>query len=89
MMNLSEINMTAIIQTRRNKHFLLNQSRLKEAQKVLGAKTETETVELALERVITEAEQSTEAWLAQDKFLTAAARENLEIKDILGRLEEK
>jgi len=87
--NLSEINMTAIIQTRRNKHFLLNQSRLKEAQKVLGAKTETETVELALERVITEAEQSKEAWLAQDKFLKAAARENLEIKDIFGRLEEK
>ncbi len=87
-MNIGEINMSAIIQTRKNKHFLLNQNRLKEAQKVLGAKTETETIELALERVITEADLS-EAWLAQDKFLKAAAMDDLEIKDVFGRLEEK
>ncbi len=88
-MNIGEINMSAIIQTRKNKHFLLNQNRLKEAQKVLGAKTETETIELALERVITEADLSEQAWLAQVKFLKAAAMDDLEIKDVFGRLEEK
>ena len=81
--------MSTVIQNRKNKHFLLNQTRLKKAQDILGARTETETIELALEKVITEAEIRARAWLAQDKFLKAAARENLEIKDIFGRLEEK
>jgi len=34
------------------KHFRLNTNLLKEAQKILGAKTETETIEIALSDVI-------------------------------------
>ncbi len=81
--------MSTTFQNRKNKHFLLNQSRLKKAQSVLGARTETETIELALERVITEAELNEQAWLAQNKFVKAAAKDNLQIEDVFGRLEEK
>ncbi len=81
--------MSTVIQNRKNKHFLLNQTRLKKAQDILGARTETETIELALEKVITEAEIRARAWLAQDKFIKAAAKDNLQIEDVFGRLEEK
>lgn len=80
--------MAVTTESRKNKHFLLNQNRLKEAQKVLGAKTETETIELALERIISEAERNTRARQAQDKFLKAALRDELQIEDVFGRLEE-
>lgn len=53
--------MAVAVENRKNKHFLLNQNRLKKAQKVLGAKTETETIELALERIISEAERNAQA----------------------------
>jgi len=81
--------MSTAIQNRKNKHFLLNQSRLKKAQTVLGARTETETIELALERVITEAELNEQALLAHNKFVKAAAKDNLQIEDVFGRLEER
>ena len=80
--------MAAIVENRKNKHFLLNQNRLKQEQKVLGAKTETETIELALERIISEAERSAQAQQAQDKFLKSAIRGDLQIEDVFGRLEE-
>ncbi len=81
--------MSTAIENRKNKHFLLNQSRLKKAQTVLGAKTETETIELALERVISEAELNERAWLAHEQFIKAAAKSDLQIEDAFGRLEEK
>jgi hypothetical protein len=43
---MSDMNNT--IGQRRNKHLILDQAKLKRAQKVLGAKTETEAVERAL-----------------------------------------
>lgn len=79
--------MAVTVENRKNKHFLLNQNRLKEVQKVLGAKTETETIELALERIISEAERNTQAQQAQDKFLKAAVQDDLQIEDVFGRLE--
>lgn len=79
--------MSVIIESRKNKHFLLNQNRLKKAQKVLGAKTETETIELALERIISDAEREAQAQQAQEKFLAAAIKDNLQIEDVFGRLE--
>lgn len=81
--------MSTNAQTRKNKHFLLNQARLKKAQKLLGTRTETETVEIALERVISEAEKNKKAWAAQDKFLKTAIKEGLVIEDVFGHLEEK
>lgn len=81
--------MSTTTQSRKNKHFLLDQTRLKKAQEVLGTRTETETIEIALERVISEAEANEKAWTAQDKFLKTAVKEGLVIEDVFGRLEEK
>lgn len=81
--------MPVITRDRKNKHFLLDQSRLKKAQKVLGTRTETETIEIALERVISEAERNEKAKTAQDKFLKAAIKEGLIIEDVFGRLGDK
>ena len=81
--------MSTTTQSRKNKHFLLDQTRLKKAQEVLGTRTETETIEIALEKVISEAEANEKAWTAQDKFLKTAVKEGLVIEDVFGRLEEK
>ena len=44
----------AVTRTRTHKHFQLDSAKIKRAQKALGAKTETETLERALDRVIAE-----------------------------------
>lgn len=79
---------TIRISTRKNKHFILDQERLKRAQKVLGTRTETETIEIALERVITEADKNKKAWAAHDRFLAAGRKNGLVIQDVFGRLED-
>ncbi len=74
---------------RRNKHVILDQAKLKKAQKVLGAKTETEAIERALDSVIHEDERNRRAWSAHDRFLRAVTREGLQIRDAFGRLGAK
>jgi hypothetical protein len=74
---------------RRNKHLILDQAKLKKAQKVLGAKTETEAIERALDSVIDEGERNRRAWAAHERFVTAAKRQGLKIHDAFGRLEAK
>lgn len=74
---------------RKNKHFVLNHSNLKKAQKVLGTKTETETIETALEMVLNEAEKNKKAWSAHENFVKTAIKEGLVIEDVFGRLEGK
>lgn len=81
--------MSTTTKNRKNKHFILNQVRLKKAQNVLGTKTETETIEIALERIITEAEKNKKAWNAQERFIKNAAKEALVIEDVFGHLEDK
>jgi len=81
---MSSLNNTT--RPRRNKHLILDQAKLKKAQKVLGAKTETEAVERSLDSVIAEDERSRMAWAAHDRFIRAAVREGLEIRDAFGRL---
>ena len=73
--------------TQRHKHLILNQAKLKKAQKVLGAKTETEAIERALDSVINEDERNRRAWSAHDRFIRAALRDRLVIHDVFGRLE--
>lgn len=75
--------------TRKNKHVMLDQTKLKKAQQILEAKTETETIERALDRVIAEVEKDRQAWAAHQRFLKAAARGDLTIQDVFGRLEGK
>lgn len=82
---MAEITKTS---TRKNKHFILDQTRLKRAQKALGTRTETETIERALENAITEAERNEQAWAAHDDFVTAAIKSRARIIDVYGRLED-
>ena len=71
------------LKKRTHKHFQLDPRRLKLAQRVLKAKTQTETIERALDLVIAEYESNR---------LTAKAHEpviksGIEIKDVYGTLE--
>jgi hypothetical protein len=75
--------MKMVSSTHRNKHLILDQAKLKKAQQVLGAKTETETIERALEHVISEAEKDRRAWAATEKLV----RSGIRIKDIFGRVD--
>jgi hypothetical protein len=68
---------------RKNKHLILDQAKLKKAQKVLGARTETETIERALERVISEAEKDRRAWAATERLI----KSGVQIKDVFGRVD--
>ena len=68
---------------RKNKHLILNQTKLSLAKNILGAKTETETIELALDSIISEAEKNKIAFNATRDFL----RSGIEIKDVFGNLE--
>jgi hypothetical protein len=68
---------------RTHKHFQLDSAKIKRAQKALRAKTETETIERALDFTITEHERNRLALEANERFL----RSGVEIKDVYGRLD--
>lgn len=67
-----------------HKHFRLDSIKLKRAQKVLDARTETETVERALDLAISEHQRNKLAEEANQKFL----RSGIVIRDIFGALSE-
>lgn len=69
----------------RHKHLLLDQGKIEKAQKALGARTETEAIELALEIVIGEAEKNRCAWAATEKLV----KSGIQINDVFGRLTRK
>jgi S-adenosylmethionine:tRNA-ribosyltransferase-isomerase (queuine synthetase) len=71
----------------KNKHLILNQTKIKKAQKILGAKTDTETVELALDKVIDEAEANQRAREAHERFIREAIGKGIQIRDVFGRLD--
>jgi len=68
---------------RAHKHFQLDAVKIKRAQKVLRTKTETETIERALDFAITEHERNRLAWEANERFLKSGG----EIKDVFGKLD--
>ena len=68
---------------KKRKHLILSQSKLNLAKKILGTKTETETIELALDSIISEAEKNKKTFKATESFLNSKA----EIKDVFGNLE--
>ena len=68
---------------RSHKHFQLDSAKIKRAQRALHAKTETETIERALDLAITEHERNQLAWDAHERFIKSGA----EIKDVYGVLE--
>lgn len=72
---------------KRNKHVVLNQHTLKQAQSVLGARTETETIEKALAQVIANDHSNRAAGAANEEFIRNMTGQNLEIIDVYGRLD--
>jgi len=66
------------------KHFRLDARKIKRAQRILGAKTETETVERALDLVLSEYQRNRLTLEANLRFV----RSGIEIKDIYGNLED-
>jgi len=68
---------------RRHKHFQLDAVKIKRAQQALGAATETETIERALDLAITEHERNRRAWTANERFL----KSGIQIKDVYGTLD--
>jgi hypothetical protein len=74
----------ATVGNRVHKHFQLDVSKIKRAKKVLQAKTETETIERALDFAIGEHEKNRRLAEANRRFI----KSGIEIKDLYGRLEE-
>lgn len=72
-----------ILKARSHKHFRLDASKIKRAQKLLQAGTETEAIERALDLVISEHERNRLAHEANDRFLKSSAA----LKDVYGTLE--
>ena len=69
---------------RTHKHFSLDARKIKRAQRVLHASTETEAIERALDLVLSEYERDRLALEANLRFM----RSGIEIKDVYGNLEE-
>jgi hypothetical protein len=69
---------------RAHKHFQLDSVKIKRAQKLLRAKTETETIERALDFTITEHERNRLLLDANERFL----RSGVEIRDVYRKLED-
>lgn len=65
-----------------HKHFRLDAVKIRRAQKVLRTKTETETIERALDAVIAEHRRSQLAIEANERFV----KSGIEIKDVYGKL---
>lgn len=74
----------ATASSRAHKHFQLDSVKIKRAQKALRAKTETETIERALDFAITEHESNRLVLEANERFL----RSGVEIKDVYGKLDD-
>lgn len=65
-----------------HKHFRLDQTKIRKAQKLLGAKTETETMDRALDELIAERERHRRTWAAIDRFVRSGAQ----VQDVSGAL---
>lgn len=69
---------------RSHKHYQLNTTKIKRAQKALRAKTETETIDRALDLAIEEARSGRLVLDATERFL----KSGLQIKDVYGTLDD-
>ena len=67
---------------RSHKHLVLDSVKIKRAQRILGAKTETETIERALDWTISENKRNRLAFAANERFL----KSGIQIQDVYGKL---
>ena len=65
-----------------HKHFQLDATKIRRAQKVFKTKTETEAIECALDFAIDEHEKNRAVAEANEQFV----RSGVEIKDVYGKL---
>lgn len=68
---------------RAHKHYQLDATKIKRAQKVLRAKTETEAIDRALDLAIAEHEKNRLVLQATERFV----KSGIEIKDVYGSLD--
>jgi hypothetical protein len=68
---------------RTHKHFQLDATKIRRAQRVFKAKTETEAIERALDFVIDEHEKNLVVTEANEKFV----RSGIEIRDVYRKLD--
>jgi hypothetical protein len=73
-----------LAKTRSHKHFQLDTGKLKRAQRVLRAETETETIERALDAIITEDARNRLTVEANDRFV----KSGVDIGDAYGTLDK-
>lgn len=67
---------------RRHKHFVLDSNKIARAKKALRARTETETIERALDLAISEQQRNELAWEATERFVKSGAR----IRDVYEKV---
>ena len=67
----------------KHKHFVLDEAKIQRVKKVLGARTETEAIDKALDEVLQEHESNEAAWRAHERFI----KSGIQIKDVYGRLD--
>lgn len=67
-----------------HKHFQLDTGKLRRAQRVLQAKTETETIERALDKVIDDDERDRIVHEAHERFLNSG----IQIVDVFSKMED-
>lgn len=67
-----------------HKHFRLDAAKIRRAQKVLRADTETETIHRALDQVIAEHERNRLTRQANERFV----KSGIEVRDVYGKLAE-
>ena len=65
-----------------HKHFRLDAGKIRRAQKVLKAKTETETIERALDAVLAEEARDRLVQAANERFISSG----IEVRDVYGKL---
>ena len=70
--------------TRTRKHFRLDAAKTRRAKEIIGARTQTETIERALDQVIARDQRNGNAWRANERFL----KSGIEIRDVFGQLDE-
>jgi len=81
---LAKRNLSMPVRNRSHKHFQLDPAKIKRAQKALRATTETETIERALDFVLSEDRSNRLAHEANERFL----KSGIQIKDVYGVLDE-
>lgn len=67
-----------------HKHFRLDVSKIKRAQRLMKTGTETETIDRALDEVIAEHERNRLTREANERFVSSG----IEIRDVYGKLAE-